>query len=115
MRTQPILKQVNDAAAGDRRIDCKIGCGAEADDERTGWLHLHDLAVAFELPGSHRAARELTTQTRVVEQLARMIGAAMPVEIGRRRRGREALLTRPDGNGNHVLLEPLVIADPRIA
>ena len=39
----------------------------------------------------------------------------MPVEIGRRRRGGEALLTGANGNGDHVLLEPLFVTDPGIA
>ena len=35
----------------------------------------------------------------------------MPVEIGRRGGGGESLQTRPDGNGDHVLLQPVVVAD----
>ena len=51
----------------------------------------------------------------MVEQIARMCRAAAPVEIGRRGGGREALLARADRNGDHVLLEPLVVADAGVA
>src|SRR5205807_10274699 len=54
IRAQPILEQVDDAAAGDCCIDSKVGCGTNTDDERTRRVHLHDLPVAFELPGGHR-------------------------------------------------------------
>ena len=116
IRTQPILEQFDHAAAGHRGIDGQVGGGADTDDERTRRGDLHDLAVTFEFPGGgHRTAGELSEQARVVEEFARMMGAAAPIEIVRRGRGSIALHTRTDGNGDHVLFQPLVVADPGIA
>jgi NAD(P)-dependent dehydrogenase (short-subunit alcohol dehydrogenase family) len=47
-RTQPILEQVDDTCAGNRGLDGKVGCGADAHDERPGRLELHHLPVAIE-------------------------------------------------------------------
>ena len=58
---------------------------AGADEQRPGGIDLHDLAVALELPGRHRAAGELAAQAGEVEQVARMLGPAVRVEIGGRR------------------------------
>ncbi len=44
-----------------------------------------------------------------------MLRAAAPVEVGRRGRGREALHARPDRHRDHVLLQPLVVADAGVA
>ena len=66
MRTQPILEEVDNAGAGNSCVHSKVGSGADADDEGTGRVYLHDLAVAFELPGGHRAACESTAHARVV-------------------------------------------------
>ena len=75
----------------------------------------HHLAVALELPGRHRAAGEPAAQAGMVEQVARMLGSAARIEIGRRRGGGEALHARPDRHGDHVLLQPLVVADAGVA
>ena len=84
-------------------------------DERAAGVYFHDLALVFELPGGHRSAGETAAQAAVVEQVARMGWPPAPVEVGGRGRCGEPLLTRPDGNGNHVLFQPLVVTYARIA
>ena len=63
----------------------------------------------------HGAAGEPAAQAGVVEQLARMSRGG---RAGRDRRATprsRSAAARADGNGDHVLLEPLVVADPGIA
>ena len=84
-------------------------------EQRPGRIDLHDLAVALELPGRRRAAREAAAQAGVAEQLARMLRPAVAIEIGGRGGGGEALHARADRHRDHVLLEPLVVADAGVA
>src|SRR6185503_5834180 len=109
--TQPILEQVDDAGAGERRGDDEVDSRGDADDERTARVHLDDLAVALEFPRRHGPSLEAPAQAGVLEELARMRRPAVPLYIRRRRRGREALHARTDGNGDHVLLEVLLVAN----
>ncbi len=51
----------------------------------------------------------------MIQQGARVIRAAMSIEIGWRCGSRHALDARPDGHRDHVLLEPFVVADARVA
>ena len=51
----------------------------------------------------------------MAQQFARMLRAAVAVQVGGRSGRREALRARADGHGHHVLLQPLVVADARIA
>ena len=44
-----------------------------------------------------------------------MLGSAAAIEIGGRCGGREALDARSDRHGDHVLLQPLVVADAGVA
>ena len=60
---------------GDRRLDREVGRRAEPHDQRPGRIDPHDLAVALELPGRHRAAGEAAAQAGMVEQVARMLAA----------------------------------------
>src|ERR1700679_4373687 len=106
MRAQPILEQVDDAAARKRGIDCKI-CGCtRLHEQRTGRIQLHHLAVALELPRSHGATRESAQQTGVFEKVARMAGSAASIEVVARRGRGEALDAWANGNRDHVLLQP---------
>ena len=50
----------------------------------------------------------------MVENVARVTRLTMRREIGRRRGGDETLLPRADRHGDHVLLQPLVIANAGI-
>ena len=58
MRAQPVLEQLDDADAGDRRIDAEIGRRPDAHDQRAGRLDLDDPALSLELPRRYRAACE---------------------------------------------------------
>ena len=51
----------------------------------------------------------------MAEQLARMFRPAVAIEVGRRGGGGEALDARPDRHRDHVLLQPLVVADAGVA
>ena len=46
----------------------------------------------------------------VVDEVARVDGRPMRREIGRRSSGDKALHTRPDGDRDHVALDPLLVA-----
>ena len=96
-----------DQEVGPAAPDCATSVGDRVD--------AHHLAVALELPWRHGAAREAAAQARVLEQVARMRGPAMRREIVRRGGGREALDARTDRHRDHVLLEPLVVADAGVA
>ena len=51
----------------------------------------------------------------VGQEVARVFGPAVPLEIGGRRRRGEPLDARSDRNCDHVLLQPLVVADAGVA
>lgn len=69
---QPILKEMDDAAACHRHVDQQIRHD-DAADQRPLRLNPHDLALALELPGAgQRAARETAPQTGMGEQIARI-------------------------------------------
>ena len=57
------------------------------------------------------AAGEAMADAGMVEQVARVLRPAARGEIGRRGGGGETLLARPDRHGDHVALQPLVVAD----
>jgi len=57
----------------------------------------------------------LAAQARVRKQVARVLGSAAGVEVARSRSRGKTLHTRPDRNGDHVLLEPFLIANARVA
>src|SRR5712671_7574569 len=80
-------------------------------DERSGRADPHDLAVAFEFPRNGDAARKAMADAGVAEQILRVIGPAMRRQIGGRGRRRVALDSRTDRHRDHVLLQPLVVAD----
>ena len=88
---------------------------AQLHHQRPGRIDAHDLAVALEFPRRHRPAGETAAQAGVGEQVARMLGPAARIEIGGRGGGGEALDARPDRHGDHVLLQPLVVADAGVA
>src|SRR6185437_10213703 len=115
MRTKQVFEQMNDADAGDSATDCEIDRGAGAHEQRPRRIQLQYLAIALEVPGRRRAAGELTAQAGVSQQLTRMPGPAVRVEIGGGRGRREALHARPDRDRYHVLLEALVVANARVA
>jgi hypothetical protein len=52
---------------------------------------------------------ELHAQAAMLEKIARMFGPSVGREVARRSGGREALDSRPDRHGDHVLFEPLVM------
>lgn len=100
--------------AGDGHADRKVG-RRRRDDHGAVRLHAHLLSIALELPWRNRAAEEFPHQAGVLQQLARMRGHAAPRQVGRRARHREALRARADRDGDHVLLQPLAIADAGVA
>jgi len=51
----------------------------------------------------------------VLQQVARVRGPTAGFEVGGRGRGRHALPAWADGDGDHVLLEPLLVADAGVA
>ena len=58
---------------------------------------------------------EAAAQAGMAEQVARMLRPAVAVEIGRGGGGGEALDARADRHRDHVLLQPLVVADAGVA
>src|SRR5258706_6473182 len=80
-------------------------------DERSGLADPYDLTVAFELPGEGDAARKAMADAGVAEQVLRVFGPAMRCQIAGRGRRRVALDSRADRHRDHILLQPLVIAD----
>src|ERR1700756_904139 len=96
MRAQHVLEQVNHPHAGDSGTDCEVDCSAGSDEKRSRRIQLHHLAVTLEIPGRRSAAGKLATQARMSQQVARMLGSAMRVEIAWRRGGSEALHTRTE-------------------
>src|SRR5580765_8940744 len=114
MRAQPLVEEADDADAGNRGIDGEIGRGADADEQWPRRLDPHHLAGALELPRRHRAAAEPAAQARVLEELARMLGTTVAIEVGRSRSSRTALRARTDRHRDHVLLQSLVITDSSV-
>ena len=114
MRTQPLVEETDDADAGNRGIDGEIGRGADADEQWPRRLDPHHLAGALELPRRHRAAAEAATQARVLEELARMLGTTVAIEVGGSCSSRKALRARTDRHRDHVLLQSLVITDSSV-
>ncbi|MNT23262.1 hypothetical protein D3C72_1586750 [compost metagenome] len=100
--------------AGDGHADRKIS-RRRRDDHGAVRLHAHFLPAPLELPRWNRAAEEFPQQAGVLQQVARMHGHAALRQVGWRSRHREALRARADGDGDHVLLQPLAIADARVA
>src|SRR5260370_4641575 len=80
-------------------------------DERSGRVDPHDLTVAFELPGDGDAARKAMADASMAQQILWVIGPAMGRQIAGRGRGRVALDSRADRHRDHVLLQPLLVAD----
>jgi hypothetical protein len=75
----------------------------------------HHLTAGLEVPRQHRPAAEAATQTGVVEKLPRVLGPATAIEVGGSGGGRETLNTGTDRHRDHVLLQPLVVANTRVA
>src|SRR6185312_14570437 len=94
VRPQPFIEQRDDADPGDGRIDRKIGSRAATDEQRPARLYAHDLAVALEFPRLHCSAAEASQQACMLEELARVLWPAVPIEVGGCRADREALSTR---------------------
>src|SRR5262249_50751881 len=111
MRAQPILEQIDDAGTGNRCVYGELDPSTDADEQWSRGVDAYHLAVPLELPGRHRPAAEASAQAGMREQLARVLGPTASIEIGGRGSGREALRARPDRHRNHVLLQPLVVAD----
>src|ERR1700685_3456749 len=114
MRTQPVLKKVQDAGTGNGCFDRKIGCRTYLDEERTGRIDLHHLPVALELPRRHCTTGEAAAQAGMAQQVARVLRPAVTFEIRGSCGSREALYARPDRNRNHVFFQPLAVADARV-
>src|SRR5205814_7619578 len=114
-RTQPVLEQVDDAQAGDRRVDREAGRAADADEKRPGRIDLDHRAIAHELPEWHGAAGKAAAEAGMVEQLARVRRAAAALEVVGRGGGGEALHAGTDRDRDHVLLQPLLVANAGIA
>jgi hypothetical protein len=115
VRAQPVLEQGHDAGARDRGVDEEIGGAADAHCQRPRHVDLDDFTVALELPAHHRPARKPALQTGMAEQIARVLRSSASIEIGRGRAQGKTLLTRTDRHRNHVLLQPLAIADAGVA
>jgi len=113
-RNAPLTARAYYDATLDRRFDRKIGCCTDLHEERAGRIHPHHLAVALELPRRHCPAGEAAAQACVAEQVARVLGSAVALQIGGRSGRREALDARPDRHGDHVFLQPFVVADTRV-
>jgi hypothetical protein len=73
------------------------------------------MPIAFKFPGRDRATRKTTANAIMHKQILRCFRGAPRGQIGRRSRKRKALLTRADRHRNHVLLQPLIIANTRVA
>src|SRR5262249_55035675 len=112
---QPVLEQVDDPQAGDCRVDREAGGAADADEKRPRRVDPDHLAIARELPGRRDAAGKAAPKAGMAEQLARVRRAAAALEVVGRGGGGEALHAGTDRDGDHVLLQPLLVADAGIA
>jgi hypothetical protein len=72
----------------------EIRRATEAHKQRPRGIDPHDLAVALELPQRHHLAAEAATQAGVAQQVARVVGPAAAIEIGRSGGGGETLDAR---------------------
>jgi hypothetical protein len=114
IRLQPVFEQTDDTGSCDRSLNGKIRCRPDTHQQRPGGFDAHHLTIELIFPGHHGTAGKLPAQASMLEQVAGMLRPAMFVEVGGSRRGRVALHSRTDRHGNHVLLEPLVVADARV-
>src|SRR5258708_29278744 len=78
-------------------------------------MQSHHFAGPLEIPGWHRPSGKLAAQACMREQVARVPGSPVRVEIGWRCSRSETLHAWADRDGDHVLLEPLVIANAGVA
>jgi hypothetical protein len=81
----------------------------------TSHVDLYDFTVALELPDHCRPARESALQTAMAEQIARVVRPSMSIEVGRGGAHGETVVARPDRHRDHVLLQPLAVANAGIA
>ena len=82
-------------------------------NKRSGGVDPHHFAVALELPGRRRAWEARAGRRGRADREGAPAAACIEI-TGRRGRG-EALDARTDRDRDHVLLEPLFVADPGIA
>jgi hypothetical protein len=69
----------------------------------------------LKLPRRHRPAREAAAQASVVEKLPRVFWSTATIEVGWSGGGGEMLNAGTDQQSDHVLLQPLVVADAGVA
>src|ERR1700683_3624516 len=115
MRLEHAFKKVNNTQSCDPSTDRKVDCRARPDQEWSGGIQPHHLAVPLKFPGWRCASGKLAAQACMREQVARVARSPARLEIARSRRRRKTLHPWPDRDCDHVLLKPLVIANARIA
>jgi len=111
--TQPIFEQGNDAepamatsmASSVAAPACTISGPSGTDF----------FAIAFEIPGKYDAAGKAPPDAGMVQQDLGVLWRTAARKIFERGGEREALHARPDGHGDHVLGQPLLVADIRVA
>jgi hypothetical protein len=87
---------------------------------RPGWMvrgrgiEAQDLAVLFEFPQGHGAARKTAAQAGMGQKVARVLRPAMGGEIGGGGGGDDPLAAGADGHGDHVLFQPFLVTDARV-
>ena len=113
MRAKPVLEQIDDAGPGDRASDSEIdrpaGLTTAARSDRPAPPRPR---VRTPRPASRRSG--IGRAGRRCEQFARVLWSAVAIEIGRRAAAQNAA-ARPDRHRDHVLLQPLVVADAGVA
>lgn len=114
MGREHVVERVDEPKPGDCAFDEKIARRSRPYDQLPWRIDADDFAILLEFERRQLAAREAGTQAVVVEQIAGMLRPAVHVEIGRRGGCCEALNSRTDRQGNHVLLKSFVIANAGI-
>src|SRR5579859_1354029 len=90
-RPQKFIERIDDSQSRDGRASFQFDHGG---DHRSVWLDPHDVVASLEFPCREHAAVEAVTDTRVVQQFARMLRYAACREVGRRGRRDEMLNAR---------------------
>ncbi len=96
---------MNRAASNNRYIHSEICSRADTHNQLALLSHTHPLASLLELSRTgHRAAGEPSKSAGVVEEIARMVGGASSIKVGRRRCGAQCLDSRSYGSCDHTLM-----------